>query len=353
MMMRIKLVSTSALLLTCSLARAQIVDLRVRDYGWIGSIPVVRDIFDDYLEQVEFDLNQTQPIEDPNRLMTGTANSTALSSRGIGADYATDYKRFIIGASVGAAADMEKDVGLKDNISGVGASAGIMFGYHLSDRWNLYANVGGLSRSHTFNGILDTDLDADITTVNLGTHAQYTIFERVGDDWLGWGGLRVTLGYEYNDNKLVLENFLNEEINLDTGAGVIQGRLKGFPKYEVNTRTHSIPLELSSNVTFLKIFNLYAGVGADYNFGKAEGGGDAKANAFSPLACVSGACTNLDLPEIEAVGNLDAEENVEAFFFRGFAGLQLDLPYVKIYGQVNKTFGDKLTGAAAGIRLAF
>lgn len=335
-------------------AQSQIIKLRVSDYGWIDSVPLLKPILDDYVASEEVKLNNEQPIRNPQRLMEGIANSTAMSSRGVGRDYATTMNDFLIGFSLGAAADLEKDVALKDLESGLGGAAGLVIGKKIDERLNVYANMGGLSHSHTFDGIADTDLKADISTFNVGLHARYDLVPGSGNDWFGWGGVKTHFGYEYNYNELTFEDELNEDLEIDLGAGtIIEGRLKGKPRYTVTTKTHSFPLEVSSDVRFLKIFSLFGGVGGDLNFGKAKGEGDVKAVAFSPLTCTSGICTNLNLPELEATGDIDAEEKVDVFTSRVFGGLQVNIWHFSIYGMVNKQIGTDLLGVALGAKASF
>jgi hypothetical protein len=341
------------LLFTFSARAQNLVQIKVTDYGWIGSIGPVKDLFDSYLQQAENDLNKQLPLKDPARLNQGMVDATALSSRGLGADYASNMDVVLVGVGVGAGLDNQRDDAITDLPSGLGGAAGLTVGYRYNKQWRLYGNIGGLTASRTFQGILGTDLDAEIKARNFGLHAQYDLFERTGDNLFGWGGLRMTLGYEYNDNETIVTDFLNESLNLDTGAGVVQGRLKGFPKYKIHSKTHSVPLEISSSVNFLWLFSLYAGAGADFNFGSADGSGDVSAVAKSPLQCVSGACTNLSLPEVQAVGNFNAHENVRQFFFRGFGGLQLNLWRVKVYTEASQVFGTKLINASVGVRYVY
>ncbi|MFL5784689.1 MAG: hypothetical protein ACJ76H_08785, partial [Bacteriovoracaceae bacterium] len=323
--------------------------IKVTDYGFLTSFPALQTILDDYLKTVEADLNKQQPIEDIDRVIKSTANSTALSSRGIGTDHASKFDRFLLGLSLGAAADLDRNVGLKDQIAGIGGSASILLGTKLNKKTDLFFNVGSLSHSKTFDGVMGTNLDSEITTNNAGIHLRYNFLDGSGDDMWGWTGLNVSTGYEYNRNKLSFEDVLAEDVNVDLGGqAVLQGRLKGKPQYTITSETHTIPVEVFSAVNFLKFFSVFGGAGADFNFGRSEGSGNVKANAFSPLTCVSGVCTNLNLPQAQITGDLNSHKNVDPFFFRGFAGLQLNLGHVKLYGEVNRVFGTQLTGVNFG-----
>lgn len=341
------------ILLFTTTAPAQILQLRVTDYGWIDNVPLVKPLLDAYLQEQESVFNQDLPFINTNRLMRGAANSTGAASRGVGTEHGSSMRKFMIGASVGVGVDTEKDVALEDEISGVSGAAGIVVGYNISERLNIFGNVGGISQSRSLPGVEDSKLEAEVTTKNLGLHLSYDLVQGTGDSWFGWGGIRTHVGYEYNETEFSFVDVLNEELEFDTGVGIIEGRLKGKPRYMIESKVHSFPIEVSSNVQFLKIFTLFAGTGVDFNIGSAKGSGDVNAKVTSPLVCTSGLCTNLNLPELEATGNLDAKETVDPVFFRGFGGLQINIWRVSVFGQVNKIFGNKVLSGAAGVRVNF
>jgi hypothetical protein len=39
--------------------------------------------------------------------------------------------------------------------------------------------------------------------------------------------------------------------------------------------------------------------------------------------------------------------------FRGFAGVQVNLPFIRVFVQADKSFGSDLVGATAGVRLVY
>lgn len=360
--MRVHWIILILVLLHSSISFCQVIQVRVTDYGWLDSIPQLKPLLDNYLEGVESDLNEDQPIRDTERLMKGTANSAALASKGVGSDYASYIKKYLVGASLGVAIDAEKDVGLEDEVSGLGGAAGVVVGVRMEEleinnflgldlnRLSAYANVGGVSQSRIFPGIEDSDLKAEISTTNFGLHFRYDWIPGSGDGWFGWGGVKTHFGYEYNNNTLTFQNELNQNLELDTGFGILNGQVRGTPRYKIETRVHSFPFEVSTDIRFLQLFTLYGGTGIDLNIGKSEGSGEVEANV-TPLFCSSGFCSNLDLPEAKVEANLDATERVDPITVRGFAGLQLNFPQVRIFGQVNKVLGNEVIGASAGVRV--
>lgn len=72
----------------------------------------------------------------------------------------------------------------------------------------------------------------------------------------------------------------------------------------------------------------------------------------SPLLCtdsraVCGGGRNLQM-QVQAKG--DASGQVEPVTARAFLGAQINLPYIQLYGQVDKAIGTELLRAAVGIR---
>lgn len=333
------------LLLSFSDSFGRAIEVRVRDYGWLTSFPVLKDVLDFYLQGVENDINEEQPIINPSRFNLGTTNSSVLASKGLGTDYVNDPEKYLIGVGVGVAWDNEKNVAIRDDISGAAAASSVSFGKRINEDLMGFVNFG----TFTYSRIIptgDIDIAGDINATNFGVHARYD---------LGWGGLKLHVGYEFNSNTISLSSNLDEPIEVDTGgSGVLEGRLTGRPTYKVKTRTHSIPVEVSKSVSFLSVFSLYGGLGVDANYGTSKGEGEIKGDVAT-LACSSGLCAGETvLPQLEAVANYDAESKIRNVTLRGFAGLQVDLPFkLHAYGQVEKVFGNEVTGLSAGMKYSF
>lgn len=342
-----------ALLFSTS-AFARPIDVTVRDYGWLTSFQPAKDALDFYLQGVEDDINEDQPILDPSRINYGTANASVLSGKGLGTDYVNDPKRYTISLGLGAAWDDEKNKGIKDEISGAAASSALTFGYRLNPKLLGFVNFGTVKHTQNFPG-KDIDIAGDIDGAHFGVDVRYDLVGKRGTDFFGWGGVKVHTGYEFNVNEVELTTTLNEKVEVDTGGqGILEGTLTGNPEYQVKTTTHSFPLEISTNVLFLNIFSLYSGLGADLNFGQSVGKGKVEGD-FSTLACTSGICVGETvLPQLEAKANYDSRSTVRTLTFRAFGGLQLDLPFgLHAFGQVEQMLGTKVIGIAAGLKYSY
>lgn len=345
---------------------AQIFKLNVTNYGGLAGNQAFVDFVDAEIQKIEAEINKEMPNASPDRLMEGMANSAVLAGKGLGADYASNMSVFLIGAGAGVGADMEKQKDSESDLSGIGVAPGVVVGFNLgfmdtayflgmdTNRLNLYFNFMNYKKE---NYQVDDDpgqesyLDADATAI--GFRLRYDWITGNGSKLLGWGGVKFHIGYEYNKSNFAYRTKINEDVNETSGTGeTISGTITGNPEAKIAVATHSIPLELSTDIQLLYILSLYGGVGADYSFGEAKGDGALNAPE-STISCNGGVCPGGTTIGVKPEANIDGKGNPEAFSFRGFAGVQVNLPYLRIYVQANKPFGNKLIGANAGVRFVF
>src|SRR5690606_370161 len=90
---------------------------------------------------------------------------------------------------------------------------------------------------------------------------------------------------------LTFSSSINEEINATSASGDehINDTITGSPRATILVNTHSIPLEISTNVQLLYILSLYGGLGVDLNFGQAKGDGSLNADN-QQITCTGGVC---------------------------------------------------------------
>lgn len=355
----------AALIITLGLyssdSSAQIFRLTAADSG----NTIVNTLIATELKKVENTINEGLPGAQPTRLMEGMANSSVMAGKGIGSDYASNMDVFLIGAGVGLGADLEKDPNTDSDISGVGIAPGIIIGANLgfldtakifgmdTNKLNMYLNF--MSYGHKQDlGDKEKNSNAEIKMTSLGVHFRYDWIKSRGNKLLGWGGVKFHFGYEYNKTDLTFNTTINETINTTAGTEVITGNIMGSPSATILINTHSIPLELSTDVQLLYFLSLYGGVGADYNMGQAKGNGGLPANN-STINCTGIACGNSPGTNVTVTpeANIDANGVVNPFTFRGFAGVQFNLPFLRIFVQANKALGNDLIGATAGLRLVY
>lgn len=329
-----------------------------------GLDPTVQALINTELQKIEDDINGDLPgASTPDRLMEGMANSSVMAGKGIGTDYASGMQVFIIGAGVGAGADLTKSKDPKSDISGAGVQPGVMIGTNLSwmdtekilglqtNKLNVFANFMSYNLDKTSG---DTDVNAKLQS--MGVHVSYDWITGNGSKLFGWSGIRITTGYERNKTKLTFNSKIDKALDTTSGGVTYHSDISARPDAIIDVATSTIPLNISTSVQFLYLFSLYGGVGADYNMGKATGKGNLNSTP-SNVSCTGGpnpACpAGGSAGTINTSANIDGTGKVNPFLYRAFAGFQLNLPFIRVFVQGDKSLGDNLVGATAGVRIVY
>lgn len=346
---------------------AQIFDIEVVSYGGLDGNAGVRSTIDNELLKVKNEINKELPSGAPDRLMEGMANSSVMAGKGIGTDYASNMSVFLIGANIGVGADLEKPEGTDSDLSGVGVAPGVIIGMNLgwmdsstllgmdTNRLNWYVNFMSYNFKKKFEDKDGKETEVGLDTLAFGTHFRYDWITGAGNKALGWGGVKLTFGFEYNKTKFDVKSQISEEVN-ETVSGTgetISGTITGSPTASILASTMSIPVALSTDIQILYFVTLYTGLGVDYNMGEAKGDGDLN-GANSNLTCSGGAaCGGNPTIVVKPKANLDTTAKVDPFLYRAFAGFQFNLPWTRLFVQVDKSLSNELIGATAGLRFAF
>ncbi len=349
-------------------SHAQLFDLEVISYGGAEADTTLRAFIDSELAKVETEINKGLPSTSPDRMMDGMANSSVMAGKGIGTDYASNMDVLLIGAGIGVGADLTKDEATGGELSGVGVAPGLIVGMNLgwmdssrllgmdTNRLNWYVNYMGYTYKHTLEDKPSKKSDVELAMTAFGTHFRYDWIKGNDSKLFGWGGVKFTFGYEYNKTNITFNSTINETVNSQSGTvSTVTGSVTGAPQAIIETQTHSFPLALSTDVQFLYFLSLYGGLGADYSIGKAKGKGSLNGND-STLSCSAGtACTATGNPNIivRPKANIDGTGSALPFLFRGFLGVQFNLPFTRIFVQADKAFGNNLIGATAGLRFVY
>lgn len=345
---------------------AQIFQIKVTDYGDGAGNAAFESFVNAEIQKIENQINEDLPSAQPDRLMEGMANSAVLAGKGLGADYASGMKVFLIGAGAGVGADLAKDKNTDSELSGVGVAPGMVVGMNLgwmdskyilgmdTDRLNLFLNFMTIGKKNLeLNDKPGEESFADIDSTALGFRLRYDWIKGKGSKLLGWGGVKFHFGYEYSKTNITFRSNINKTVNeTSSGGEVLSGTFTGSPEATIKTAVHSIPIELSTDVQLLYILSLYGGIGADYSFGEAKGDGTINGGS-TPISCTGGACGPGTNVTVKPEANIDATGKVNPMMFRGFAGVQVNLPFMRIYVQGNKPFGSELVGVNAGVRFVY
>jgi hypothetical protein len=343
--------------------QAQIFRVEVTDYDGLDSIGPLKNFIDSELLKIQNQVNEDIPNETPARIMKGMANASTLASSGANSDYSSNLETYLIGASMTAAADLDKKNGTKSDVSGVGVAPSLLVGGNLSrlgashfagldtKRLNAYVNYMEFGYNQNLTGNLGYDSQATVSSKSIGFKFQYLWKPGKEYRYATWGGLKLHWGYQYNESEFTFDRELNEVVSLFNGQQNFNGRLTGRPKFNINVRTHSIPLEISTDIRVFKFLSFFGGTGVNFNLGKATGSGKADI-AATPLICTDGGAVcgggrNLQM-QVKAVA--DAEDRVDPVTARAFLGAQINLPHVQLYGQLDNSLGTQIYGASVGLR---
>ncbi len=279
-------------------------------------------------------------LGDQATYLTQMANAANMSTKGLGVDYASNPKRFVIGGGLGTAvngggAGFGKGDGIMPQ-NGFAFQASIMAGLNLgiaSDddsfarRITIYGNwMAAEGEQEPFSGSFN----------NLGAHLQFSLIKPVDAKALEWGGIAFTTGYEKSDYRLTL----SQGLPLDSGD--ITWDADG--QYDITADTSSIPLELSTNVRVL-LFSIYGGGGMDVNLGSAASSVISLAGPINTE--LAGDSTQIGTALVE-VGE---RGKTNGYTPRFFGGVQLNVMFVKVYGHLNVGL-DESFGGHLGARIA-
>jgi len=236
------------------------------------------------LSLVELEQEVAAAIEDifnvlrPRSYLRALADAHVFSTRGLGADYASNPKLLSVGVSanttVGFGDEGFDEPASDQPIVGMAVNLAIVAGLNMGviDPKNLrpltvYANF--FSR-----GIELEEFSGSLHTV--GLHGQYKILRpksRTRHLIVQWGGIDVTGGVEYSFMKLSLDHDLPSDIPVG-GATEEEGGprvvFNANGRFDIKSRALSLPLEVSSNLRILYFVTLFGGAGIDMQVGKNE-----------------------------------------------------------------------------------
>jgi hypothetical protein len=179
--------------------------------------------------------------------------------------------------------------------------------------------------------------------------ARYQVME--GNDivpgyMVEWGGLHLHTGIQRNSMGINLAQDLKDENVTDDATGATGTFSQGNVTFDMDSTVTSIPVELSSYLRLAYVFTLYGGLGFDYNLTSET---DVDLNASGNFSG-SGSGTTYSAT-INA--NESASGEGAATDFRRFVGIQFNVPFVRIYAQMNQNFGGDLNGFNVGLKMTY
>jgi hypothetical protein len=327
------------LMITMSAAFAQDVSINIDD-NVAGQFGIDSD---EASSGITSSIDSSFNINDQAEFLQSMANAAAMSSKGMGVDYASNIKRFMFGVSFGSAVnsagfqfgrgDRElPEGGFALQLSGM---AGLNLGFANQDsflsRVKIYVNGLTLSTTGDFY---------DASMYNVGTHLQIQLAKPRSAAVVAWGGLALTSGYDLSTYSIGLSQEIPVETDLD-GSSLTWSATGA---YDVTANTASVPIELSTNLR-IALFTLYVGGGVDWN----DGAADSEISLSGPLeVSASGQTATLGAASVSLTDSALADE----FTPRVFGGIQTGFAFMQVYGHLNIGLNDSV-GGHLGARLAF
>ncbi len=294
------------------------------------------------LEQALTDaIGQQLHTADLQPYMDEMANANVLSAKGLGVDYASDMQRFEVGGGIGTAVNgagfaLTSGQGLPE--TGFALQIGVMAGLNLGIA---SPKDSALRRIRIYlNGMSATTQRDPFSAefLNYGGHLQLQLVKGGDkDDGVRWGGMDLTTGYEFSSYILTLQQGL--PVTTDNLTWNATGNMT------LTANAQSIPLELSTNLHIFVVTG-FIGVGGDYNL---SGSSNATIGISGPITLsYNGQDSNVGA----ASATVSQDGSASTLTPRVFAGAQVDIVMVKVYGQLNVTL-DKSVGGHVGVRVAF
>lgn len=280
-------------------------------------------------------------------------DAQAFTTRGLGVDYAGHPKLLMVGVAANVSINAEKafvpeDLKSRPPVGGLSTALTVMAGLNLG--WlglrpvTLFAN--GFKHRSTLG-----DFAAELE--NFGFHAQLKLFgpRRESSLWrlfFRWGGLDVTTGIDYARLGLSLSQGFSRDIPIGNGASAL-GRVNvaSTGSFDIDMRTWSVPLEVTTNFRFLYVLSVYGGVGFDW---QAGGGSETTVDLSGSMTGIAGS-NRLNIGSAQIIATESAEPSPGRL--RGILGLQANAWMLRIFAQLNFVPNPPTAGFAFGARLVW
>lgn len=300
-------------------------------------------------QQLDDEIRALYGLLDVQEFLRLSANAQTLVLAGSGADYASNPTGFFAGFGVNAAVNAG-DADLRDfqnydveralPVSG-GAMLTLMLGYNFADQGAPWLTLS----AHGLHFPLSSQqLEGEFT--NVGAHVQVNLFrpEREEDFVpVYWGGLALTGGFSYARSTLNLTD--SYEANTPLSDGVLLETVS-MGQLRLEQTAYTVPLEITSNLTFFEILTIFGGFGVDIPLGDAS--------VFLDLETeLTGRSGDLLLDIGNAVLAVSEEVDADDFLPRAMLGVQVNLWLLHAFVQLNISTRDTSLGLASGLRVTF
>lgn len=342
--------------LSFSIAHAGLFKITNRNYGSLTGTAYEANL-DDLFNNLETQVNSNLPNSNATTYLKGIANSAVMSSVGSSTDQVTSFKYALVGIGASAGADLGgssiADLSNKDKTSTIA-------GFAIQGNYLLGLNTSPYLKSKFFEdrplkiflnyfsqSLKYSNVDGEISS--FGVHAQWKFYPEkdLGYGSVKWSGANLTTGYRQSKTKLILTQTLKESLSQTVNvpaATTAQISFDGTAEIGADIDIKSIPVELSTGVRFLYLFNFFVGLGGDYSWGNSE----SIASISGPVAIN----TNPSLGSVSGTATLDLGDKSGPNWtnYRYFYGLQFEMGVFALGLQISQNFDKSATGGALSLK---
>jgi len=314
-------------------------------------------------EEIQNKINEHAPGVEINKYADGMARANKISAKGGTTDYANSFEVALFSASVNAGfeADISNTDNLENTASGVSIAPSLLLGLNLGVL--PVGKIGSVEMkdvdlfisfmSYNNDKFIDQDsivMGGDFTHFGMQLRYHWLKEKDLAPGYmLQWTGLQFHTGYQFTKNKLNGHYTLNpadiDPITYTHGGQTVTAQVdSGSATANIEHSTHTIPLEISTGIRFLYLFSIYGGLGTDFSLSSSS---SANVSAVGQGSSTTGGVV-FDM-------NADQEANGKADFFntRAFAGVQFNIPFVRVFAQGHKYFGSDTYGVNAGVKFLY
>lgn len=285
---------------------------------------------DDLAQQMSDQIDLLYRVTGIEKLLHAFSNTAAFSTRGLGASYDVDAGERFVGLTVSG---IHGDIGIgvvNKYLAGSLIDVALTAGFNFKDRWTVFA---GASYWETELYGVKGDL------FSIGAHVQYRLLDGRGHPKARWTGLAVTTGLDH----VRLNVGRADEIKSRFKIGTRSIQMSSVGDLIVESRTVSVPIEVSTGVRLGRVFGLYIAGGLAFTGGTTT----ITAALESQLSMFKDNPVPLGEATIEAEGS-SSPSSVTA---HALGGVELHTKHFRMFAQGVIASGQE--GIAAGVRGAF
>jgi hypothetical protein len=301
--------------------------------------------------QIRNELNQLFQTYRLHDYVRSFGDAQGFTTRGLGVDYGSNVRYVEVGVAGSAAINGNKAVvegdGRTQPVAGVSGNLTLMGGVSLGAAGLPVTVFANYFKSHGSYREFDARLE------NVGVHLQLKLFgsrdESVLSMLVRWGGLDITTGFDRSRMRLQLVRDFNRAIPVSDGqrfSGEVDLASRGV--FQMDMRTSSIPLEVTTNVRFLYVLSAYVGGGFDWQVG---GGSELTADLDGTLTGLVPPAARQDIGTMKVT--VAQKASPTGGRIRGIVGLQANLFVLKLFVQMNVAPSPFLANVGFGARVVW